>query len=1059
MFAAQALGGAALAAGAPPAAPATALTDPLAPAGRPLASPTQDATALNPSGEPLTSDEAVARLVSLDPAAPEGHPAPPDPDDYFGTGGRVPLADTDDNDPAKARWINSTDTQFIGERVDGTRVGSPAARTDIDWWRFHLDYAPTSADTISFDVTKDTWDDVEVYVFAWPDADPEGNSQIVRYDYMNKTQGLGGPSTISLTAFEGMDYLMLIRTLFHRVGCCQVNYSITNIQFSTATPDDDNNNLTRSEVLVTSAMPTNREVDQAADLYDVFDLTSLFTINKNRGDEAQVSLGVQVSAGRSGFTDFYNSSSGAASGDTVVSVGYFDLLFQDANSNWWYLPQVALTPGGSGTLQGLVNGTPAFAVVHTRAFGAGSGVTSSVPGWVRYNFTSWSIQEDHAPVKTADLPTVSLYEDDAPSGQNLLDLSQYFTDDIDAGALWFRVIYPPPSSPFITVSINGNWLSVAPKQANWFGNAQVQVEAKDLGWDRVQSPDDHGTASNYFTVQVQAVNDPPRILSFGGITVTGPSLSFSVAQGGSLSLSALATDPEDSTSLTWSLTPTPANATFNTATGHLTFDPSNDDVGDYALVLSVRDPAMASHNVTVNIHVSNVNDPPRFTTVGGQPAGGPLSFSANQGEPFTLTLQINDPDYAIGVGDTFRWFADQAFLTVTPDGADPTRATVSFTPTNDQVGTVTATFSVGDGPTGSFSDNVTVTITVANKNDPPVFTHVGTIFGTYPLTSKTYSFLGNDGATQGKDFGFTVRASDIDVERSLGDSLTFETNMPGRVQVTPKAGGLSADLLFIPTQEDASLGQVQVLVYVNDSLTPTMGDTLTVIIDVANVNDAPVLTPVVSLTLTQDEEFSYTFEAVDPDGDPVTFTSDSPLFPVDSSTGSILFTPTNLDIQGADKVFDVTITARDTTTGIATMRVTVIIKNVNDPPSDLEIRNPVDGQRFAIGEPITFTGTATDVDKDETATLTYEWFLDEVSVGEGKTVTASLSNDAESPKIVQVRMQVTDASGASANQTVSVTVEGKAPPTPGFEGAAALVALAGLAAVAAVASGRRRRRL
>lgn len=1059
MLCAQVVGGAALAAWAAP--PTDTAGAPVAPTlSERVVEPPVAAkpTLLNAPGEALTADEAIARVAFGDGSTTTGHPAPPDPSSLSTSGDRVPLADTDENDPAKARWINSTDTQFVGESVNGANAGS-GRHTDIDWWRFHLGYSPSSADTISFDITKDTWDHMAVIVYAWPDADPEGNSQVVGYEYMNKTQGLGNPSTFSFTAFEQMDYIMLIQQLFVRNGCCQINYSITNIQFSTAVPEDDNNNLTRSEVLVPSALPTNREVDQAADLYDVFDLTSLFTIDKTRGDDAQVQLGVQVSAGRTGFTDFYNSSSGAASPDTVVSVGYFDILFQDRYSNWWTLGEVALTPGNSGTVQGLVNGTPAFAVVHPRAFGAGSGVTSSIPGWVRYNFTSWAIQEDHAPVKVADIPTVSIYEDSPASGQDLVDLSQYFTDDIDAGALFFQVTYPPASNPFIAPTINGNMLSVAPKEANWSGNAQVQVDAHDLGWDRVQSPDDHITKSNFFTVQVLPVNDPPRILSYGGITVTGAPLSFSVAQGQTLTLTALATDPEDNNSLTWSLTPTPPNATFNTATGALTLNPSNDDVGNYTVVLGVRDPSQAWYNLTLNLHVTNVNDPPRFTTVGGVAVGGSLSFDAAQGDPFSLTLQIDDPDWDIGVPNTFRWFSDQAFISVTPDGADPTKATASFTPTNDQVGVITATFSVGDGPAGVFSDNVTVTITVANKNDPPVFTHIGTIFGTYPLTSKTYSFLGNDGAIQGKDFGFTVRASDIDVERGLGDSLTFETNMPGRVQVTPKAGGLSADLLFVPTQEDASAGQVQVLVYVNDSLAPTMGDMITVIIDVANVNDPPVLEPVTSLELTQDVPFSYTFQATDPDGDAVTFSSDSPLFPVDSTTGSIDFTPTNLDIQGADKVFEVTITARDSSGGVATMRVTVVIKNVNDPPSGAEIQNPISGQTFKPDETITLTGTATDVDKDQTGTLTYKWFLDDVSVGEGKTVTATLTNDGESSKLVVVRMQVTDTGGASVNQTVSVTVEGKQPSTPGFEGPAAVLALAGVAGVAAaVAAGRRRRR-
>ncbi len=1064
LFSTQSLAYAAVAAG-PADAPlaATASDSPAEIPEVPLTDAAQ--VVLNPAGEPLTARQAIARLTdtpvpgagainaareplleppAFSPRAPAREPL-----------AITPLADTDNNDPNDARWINSTDTQFIGENINGAAQGSPPRRTDIDWWRFQLGFTPASADTISFDITKDSWDHVTVVVWTWPDADPDGAPYVARYDYMNRTQGLGAPSSFSFTAPEDADYLMRIQTLFRRTGCCMVNYSITNIAFSSTPPADDNNNLTRSQVFSPTALPTDREVDQAHDLFDVYDLTSQFAMDPQRGDEAQVQLGVSVSAGRTGFTDWYNSTLGNADADTVVSVGIFSLLYRDPSNFWRALPVVALTPGNSGTIQGLINGTPIYAVVRVEAFGAGTGVTSSVPGWVRYNITGLSIQEDHSPVKTADIPSLSMQEDTPSSGVNIVDLSAYFTDDIDGGALWFTVIYT--QFPFVQASINGTWLSVVVNQPEWSGTMNFRVAAHDLGWDRVAGVDDHVTPSNYFSVVVQAVNDAPQILTYGGQTVTGPSLSFTVAQDQTLVLSAIAADPEDSDSLTWWLTPALQNASLNVTTGQLTLNPTNGDVGNHTTVLSVRDPSAASASITLNIDITNVNDPPRFIDVGGQDPAGPLEFQALQGTEFTLVLKIEDPDFVIGVAQAFYYSSDQPFISFDANPSDPTEAIASFTPTSAQVGPLTVRFSVGDGPAGVFRDNVTVTITVANRNDPPVFTHVGTTTGVYALTSKTFSFLGLDGAIQGRDFVLTVRAADLDVAAGHGDALSFETNMPGKVLVSLNPDGLSADLSFVPDQADAMVGQIQVLVYVNDSLVPVLGDVLMIIIDITNVNDPPELTPVASLTLTQDEPFSYIFGSVDPDGDDVTFSSDSPLFPVDSTTGSIDFTPTNVDIGGADKVFEVTITARDSHGGVATMRVTVVIENVNDAPSGAEVLNPIAGTTFGIGEAITFAGNAVDIDKDDTATLAYTWYADGTLMGEGKTVTGSLTNEGTAPRVVEIRMQVTDVHGASVNQTLTITVEGKVEGGPGFEGPAALAGLAGAALAAALLARRRRR--
>jgi hypothetical protein len=217
-----------------------------------------------------------------------------------------------------------------------------------------------------------------------------------------------------------------------------------------------------------------------------------------------------------------------------------------------------------------------------------------------------------------------------------------------------------------------------------------------------------------------------------------------------------------------------------------------------------------------------------------------------------------------------------------------------------------------------------------------------------------------------------------------------------------------------------------------------------------------VLVPVITLEMTEDVPFAYTFEASDPDNDPVTYQTDSTLFVVDA-TGAVEMTPTNDMIQGKNLAFEVTITARDNHGGVATMQVHVTIRNVNDAPSSLNLQSPEENSRHEAGESITLTGSAKDLDDGDEAGLVYRWYFDEVLVGEGKAITALLSNDNTTEITVNVRMEVVDTHGGSTNKTVAIVVAGRVIDTPGFEGAAAALALAGAAVAAAVGARRRRR--
>jgi hypothetical protein len=1066
---------------ASPAAPAVSLAlSPLEPSA-PAASPSEPVSSESPASEPIAVEapgvHSALRLMSArvqNPYTPRmsftwadldasaaAYASSPSPLN-------VPLLDDDQNMYQRARSMNGA-SQFLSESINGATIGSPPARTDIDWFRFTLNYTVTAADRIEFDVAKDTNDEVEVVVYTFPATDPDGGSHIAFYDFMNKSQNMTENSRITVTAYETTTYIMLLITP-RRNACCVVNYEITNITFtSTSMPPDDNNNVSRAESYNPTSKPTNREVEQNWDMFDVFDLTGQISpeFDRARGDQARFNLSAQIGyPGREGFSD-YNDSTGVNTANTI-SIGILWIVYQDVLGVWHGLNTPGV-PGQPISIVNVINGTPVYA-----AFSAGAAIVnasasgfplSSIPGWLRYNITGFAVSEDLAPRMIGAIPPGSMDEDDPASGADIYDLASYFGDDHDNGFLRFSVPYNQQSA-FVRTNVTGSSLSITVLQANWWGNVTLQVAAIDRGIDQVaQTPDDHVSPSNFFVVHVVPINDPPNITSFGGQTNTGGVLLFNLDQGASATLVTVVSDADGTDGQSFSVVPTLPFGNMDSVTGVLSLRPQNIDVGTYNVSVIVRDYGGATATASVRIVVRNINDEPRFATVGGFSLTAlPSTFNATQGQLFVLRVFVSDPDYLAGIKDNLQYAADKTFVTLTRDPNDFRNLDLSFTPTNAQVGFFTVRLSVTDGGLGQFDDNVTIPITVHNVNDAPVLVSVATtslILTVGPTKQVEFNNYDRDnqrdGAKQGQAFTMTVRADDPDVAQTLGDTLTFSTDLSGKFTVSYGLDGLSAEISFVPNQADALAGTVEVNITVNDTGSPAGSDTIQVRIQVANVNDPPVLTPVSVLNLTEDQQFAYQFVAVDPDGDPLIYASDSIFFPVESATGLVEFTPTNDLIGGQDLQFDVLITARDNHTGVASFKVHVKISNVNDPPSALRVLNPVDGSAYASGEVVAFSGDGDDVDKGDRAGLTFRWFADDVLLGDGKSISHAIDNPAATPKLVTVRLQVSDAHGASSNSTVTITVNAVPPKSPGFEAAMVVGGLVAALAVASVA--RRAKRL
>ena len=207
----------------------------------------------------------------------------------------------------------------------------------------------------------------------------------------------------------------------------------------------------------------------------------------------------------------------------------------------------------------------------------------------------------------------------------------------------------------------------------------------------VKATDTNGTDDTHrFLLTVQNVNDPPVITSEDN-TVAVEDTMYSVYY------KARDVDPTND-ELVWALE---VDASWlEMHENHLTGTPTNDDVGDHVVNVSVSDGNGGIGWSEFIITVGNVNDAPTILTT--------PSSVASEDEEYIQTFEAEDVD----AGDVLEW-------TMTgPDWLTMEGATLSGTPTNDDVGTHQVTVAVSDGEAEVM---VSFIIKVANTNDAPVW--------------------------------------------------------------------------------------------------------------------------------------------------------------------------------------------------------------------------------------------------------------------------------------------------------------------------------------------------
>ena len=205
------------------------------------------------------------------------------------------------------------------------------------------------------------------------------------------------------------------------------------------------------------------------------------------------------------------------------------------------------------------------------------------------------------------------------------------------------------------------------------------------------------SVSQSMIITVNHVNRPPVLEKIAAQTVDeNVKLEFTVKGSDP--------DTEDAGKTTLSAANLPPGAVFDAQTGLFSWTPTFDQSGEYTVTFTISDPQQATASQDVPVTVNHVNRTPEF------PAQAAQTTDENSTLTFTL-LPATDPDKE----DAGKLVYSAAGL---PPGAtfDAATQTFNWTPSYDQSGEYTVTFSVSDG---AFTVEQPVAIKVNNVNLPP----------------------------------------------------------------------------------------------------------------------------------------------------------------------------------------------------------------------------------------------------------------------------------------------------------------------------------------------------
>lgn len=393
---------------------------------------------------------------------------------------------------------------------------------------------------------------------------------------------------------------------------------------------------------------------------------------------------------------------------------------------------------------GTFSGTPANENVGTLSLQ----VTATDPGGlsVAQTFNLVVDNTNDAPTATAGAVDATATQDQAFS----MTLPADIFADIDAGdSLTYTATLANGSALPSWLQFDASTMTLSGTPANGdVGNLAVNIIATDGS---------NASAMKSVNLSVANVNDAPVLAQHMGdqsatedapFSFVVPANTFAdIDAADSMTLSAT---QEDGSAL-------PSWLNFDASTGTFSGTPANGDVGSISIKVTAKDAAGAMVSDVFNIGVANTNDAPTVAhALAGQTATEDAAFS------YVVPADVFAD---VDAGDSLTLSATMADGSALPSwlSFNPNTRTLSGTPANGDVGTLSISVTATDGSNASVSS--VFDLNVANTNDAPTVAQA----------------IADQTATAGTPFSMVVpdtTFSDVDAVDALTYSARLQNGDP-----------------------------------------------------------------------------------------------------------------------------------------------------------------------------------------------------------------------------------------------------------------------------------------
>jgi hypothetical protein len=418
--------------------------------------------------------------------------------------------------------------------------------------------------------------------------------------------------------------------------------------------------------------------------------------------------------------------------------------------------------------------------------------------------------------------------------------------------------------------------------------------------------------STQFNLTVNHINRAPELNTIAAQkTDENKKLTFSV--------SGFDGDAEDEGKLKFSTLNLPEGAVFNADSLMFSWTPTFEQSGDYENpTFVVTDPMGLSDSQSVKISVNHVNRAPILNEL--------QAYIGDENSPINLNITGSDPD----IEDKDKLVYSAASL---PEGATFTDQNFVWTPTFDQSGKYTVTFTITDG---QLKDSKSMDFTINHLNRVPVIDSIAA-----------------QNVDENKQLTLSVTASDPDKEDAEKFKLSA-SDLPEGANFDPA----TATFNWTPTYEQSG---AYIVTFINTD-PAGLNTSRKVNITVNHVNRTPVFNALTAQTVAENTPLNYVIpKGQDPDKEDTEKLKYTALnlpegATFDEATMTLSWTPT-YEQSGE---YNTTITLTD---GEFTVEqpLTLTVTHVNRAPE----MQPVKPQNTNENTQLQFTVVSTDPDKED----------------------------------------------------------------------------------------------